>query len=129
MRMVKRPVAAAIVAVACLVSIPVGKGWAQSPNPSETSPSEQKPPSGQTRSISEQKLDQMAAAMKQVASVKKEYGQRIVTATPSDQERIAKEADGALEKAVTDQGLSVEARMPAMAASWMSSSARRAVCV
>jgi hypothetical protein len=50
----------------------------------------------------------MASAMKRVASVKEDYEQQLVAAPPSDQERIVKEADSALEKAVTDQGLSVE---------------------
>ena len=109
MRTVKRSVVAAMVAVACLVSIPAGRGWAQSPNPSEQNPpAEQKPPAGQTSTLSDQKLDQMAAAMKQVASVKDDYEQRIAAAPPSDQQRIAEEAGDALEKAVTDHGLSVE---------------------
>ena len=50
----------------------------------------------------------MAAAVKQVAAVKQDYQQRIATAAPADQQRIAEEASDALEKAVTDQGLSVE---------------------
>jgi hypothetical protein len=97
MRIVKRPFAAAMVAVTCLVSIPAANGQAQSPTPSE-----------QTPNVSDQKLDQMTAAMKQVASVKQDYQQRIATAAPADRERIADEASGALEKAVTDHGLSVE---------------------
>jgi hypothetical protein len=97
MRIVKRPFAAVIVTVACLVSIPAANGQAQSPTPSE-----------QTPNISEQRLDQTAAAIRQVTSVKQDYQQRIAAAAPSDQERLASEADGALEKAVTDQGLSVE---------------------
>jgi hypothetical protein len=97
MRTVKRPFAAVIMAVACLISIPSANGQAQSPTPSE-----------QTPSISEQRLDQMAAAIKQVTSVKQDYEQRIAAAAPSEQERLAGEANGALEKAVTDQGLSVE---------------------
>jgi hypothetical protein len=102
MRIVKRPFAAVIVTVACLVSIPAANGQAQSPTPSEQTPSEQTP------NISEQRLDQTAAAIRQVTSVKQDYQQRIAAAAPSDQERLASEADGALEKAVTDQGLSVE---------------------
>ena len=45
--------------------------------------------------------------MKQATSVKQEYQQRIAAAAPAEQERLAGEANGALEKA-TDQGLSVE---------------------
>jgi len=40
--------------------------------------------------------------------VKQDYQQRIATAAPSDKQRIAEEAGDALEKAVTDQGLSVD---------------------
>ena len=43
-----------------------------------------------------------------VASLKKNYQKQIVAAPPSDRERIATEALSALEKAVTDQGLSVD---------------------
>jgi hypothetical protein len=43
-----------------------------------------------------------------VARVKENYQQRIEAAAPSDKERIADEANNALVKAVTDQGLSVE---------------------
>lgn len=45
--------------------------------------------------------------MKQVVSVKHDYQQRIAAAAPSDKERIAEEGRKELEKAVTDQGLSV----------------------
>jgi len=97
MRVVKLSFAAAV-AAACLVFIPAAaSGQAQAPAPSE-----------QTPNLSDQKLDQMAAAVKQVASVKQDYQQRIATAAPSDKQRIAEEAGDALEKAVTDQGLSVE---------------------
>jgi hypothetical protein len=37
-----------------------------------------------------------------------DYQQRITAAAPADKERILNEAQSALEKAVTDQGLSVE---------------------
>jgi hypothetical protein len=101
MRVSKRPVAAACVAVACLLAVPPASAQTQSPAP---------PPgqSDQSLSISEQKLDAAAAAIRQVASLKQDYQQRIVAAAPSDKERIAAEALGVLTKAVTDQGLTVE---------------------
>jgi len=101
MRVSKRPVAAACVAVACLLAVPSASAQTQSPAP---------PPgqSDQSSSISEQKLDAAAAAIRQVASLKQDYQQRIVAAAPSDKERIAAEALGVLTKAVTDQGLTVE---------------------
>ena len=58
--------------------------------------------------IPDQKIDAAAAAMEQVANMKESYQQKLDTAPSSDKERIAKEANAALTKAVTDQGLSVE---------------------
>jgi hypothetical protein len=59
-------------------------------------------------SIPDQKLDAAAAAMQRVASLKRDYLQQLEAASPDDQPRIAGEAGNALEKAVTDEGLSVE---------------------
>jgi uncharacterized protein DUF4168 len=98
-RLLMRPLATAILTAAWLVSVPTGNAHAQSASPS---------PSEQTPNIPEQKLDAVAAALKQVASVKESYQRRIEAAAPSDRERIAGEANNALVKIVTDQGLSVE---------------------
>src|SRR6516162_9370258 len=49
-----------------------------------------------------------SAAIQRVTSLKQDYQQRITAAAPADKERILNEANSALEKAVTDQGLSVE---------------------
>ena len=51
--------------------------------------------------ITDQKLDQTAAAIKRVASVKQNYQQRIAAAPSSDTERIAEEWMQELAKAVT----------------------------
>ena len=59
-------------------------------------------------SIPDQKLDAAAAAMQRVENLARDYLQLLEDAPPDDQPRIANEADNALEKAVTDQGLSVE---------------------
>jgi hypothetical protein len=75
---------------------------------SAQAPSSPVPGGGQTTNISDQKLDAAAAALKQVASVKENFEQRIGEAGPSEKERIADEGKNALVKAVTDQGLSVE---------------------
>ena len=40
--------------------------------------------------------------------MKRDYEQRIAEAAPSEHDRLAEEGGRALEKAVTDQGLSVE---------------------
>ena len=58
--------------------------------------------------LSDQKLDAAAAAALRVATLKQDYQQRIAAAPPSEKERIAEEAIGALSKAVTDQGLTVD---------------------
>jgi hypothetical protein len=98
------PFAAALTLVG-LVSITAADAQTQSPAPpvqAQPSPPEQAQPS-----ITDQKLDQTAAAMKRVVSVKQDYQQRIAAAAPSDKERIAEEGRKELAKAVTDQGLSV----------------------
>jgi Domain of unknown function (DUF4168) len=79
----------------------VSAATAQGQSPSAQSPS-------QGTEISEQKLDQTAAAILQVATLKQDYQKRIAAAPPAEQERIAQEAINALAKAVTDQGLSVD---------------------
>ena len=59
--------------------------------------------------ITEQKLDAAAAALERVASLQKTYRQRLTEApAQADKERIVAEANDALEKAVADQGLSVD---------------------
>ena len=65
-------------------------------------------PADPAASIPDQKLDAAAAAIQRVASLKRDYLQQLEAAPPDDQPRIAREAGNALEKAVTDQGLSVE---------------------
>src|SRR5690348_12255146 len=58
--------------------------------------------------ISDQKLNAAAAAIGQVTSIRQSYERKIAEAPASDKQRITSEANGALEKAVTDQGLSVD---------------------
>jgi len=80
---------------------------AQSPQtnvPQAQSPAQTNP----AASIPNQKLDAAAVAMQRIASLKRDYLQLLEDAPPDDQPRIANEATHALEKAVTDQGLSVE---------------------
>ena len=59
-------------------------------------------------SISDQKLGQAAAAMEQVASLRQVYQQQLAIAPETDKPRITGEANQALAKAITDQGLSVD---------------------
>ena len=100
MRLLMLPLAATVVTVAWLFTVPVANTQTRSPSPG---PSEQTP-----KNIPDQKLDAAAAALEQVASVKEDYQRRIKAADPSDRDRIAEEAHNALVKAVTDRGLSVE---------------------
>jgi len=71
---------------------------AQSPSPG---------PSDRTTAIPDQKLDAAAAVLERIASLKKDYEEQMVAAPASDKKRIAAEAFSAFQKAVTDQGLSV----------------------
>ena len=83
-------------------------------NPPQARPQAQSPqtPSLQTPSqsapISDEKLNAAAAAIGQVATIQQSYESKIAAASPSDKQRLAKEQNDALEKAVTDQGLSVD---------------------
>jgi hypothetical protein len=99
-----RPFAAALTLVG-LVSMPAADAQTQSPAPPEQA--QPSPPEQAQASITDQKLDQAAAAIKRLASVKLDYQQRIDAAAPSDKERIVDEARKELAKAVTDQGLSI----------------------
>jgi predicted ATPase with chaperone activity len=76
---------------------PAQSSQAQSPQAQSPSPT-----------ISDQKLNATAAAIGQVTSIKQSYERKIAEAPPSDKQRISEEANGALKKAVTDQGLSVD---------------------
>ncbi|SRR6266700_2070175 len=77
---------------------------AQAQTPSSPSPGLSEPSS----SIPDQKLDAAAAVLGQVAGIKETFQQRMQAAPASDKQRIVDEANNALQKAVTDQGLSVE---------------------
>jgi hypothetical protein len=71
----------------------------QAPSPAQS----RRPPD-----LSDQKLDAAAAALQRVVRVRADYQQRIEAAPSSDSNKIADEAKGALVKAITDQGLSVD---------------------
>jgi len=58
--------------------------------------------------ISDQKLDATATAVERVSDLQKNYREKLATTPPADQDRVSDEADKAFEKAVTDQGLSLE---------------------
>lgn len=95
-----RRIAAAGLSVAWLAVAPAA--FAQTQAPGAPAPAQS------TTSIPDQKLDAAAAALEKVTDLKRAYEQQLTSAPAGDQERIASEANTALSKAVTDQGLSVE---------------------
>ena len=100
MRLSTRPLAAAILTAGCYLSIPTVNVLAQAPSPG---------PSTSAPDLSDQKLSATATAMERVASLQKDYRQRLAEAeAPAEKERIVAEAHNEFTKAVTEQGLSVE---------------------
>jgi hypothetical protein len=100
MGLLTRPLAAAVLTTASYLSVPAVNVLAQSPSPG---------PSTSAPDLSDQKLSAAAAALERVASLQKDYRQRVAEATaPAEKERIVAEANNELTKAVTEQGLSVE---------------------
>jgi Domain of unknown function (DUF4168) len=92
----------AVLTAASLFSVPSGYVHAQSPSPGVTGRS----PS--TSTIPDQKLDAAATAMQRATNVQQRYQKQIAEAPPSDKQRITEEANGAIQKAITDQGLSLQ---------------------
>jgi hypothetical protein len=109
---IMRPVTYAFTAALLAATWQFSSASAQTPpaeSPQTDTPQAQSPaPAKPTASIPDQKLDAAAAAMQRVASLKREYFQQLEAASSDDQRRIASEASIALEKAVTDEGLSVK---------------------
>jgi len=116
-----QPLAAAALSAAALFLLPVANAQmnppqarpqAQSPqtqSPQAQSPQAQSPEvQSPSPTISDQKLSAAAAAIGQVTTIRHSYESRIAEAPPSDKERLTGEANDALEKAVTDQGLSID---------------------
>jgi len=54
------------------------------------------------------KLDAAAAAVKKVSAVKGTFERKLAQTPAAEKERVAGEADEAIVKAVTDQGLSID---------------------
>ena len=108
--------AAAALGVAGLLMLPVANAQMNPPQarPQTQSPGAQSPgaqsPRAQSPSptISDEKLNAAAAAIGQVTSIRQNYEHKIAEAPQSDKQRIADEANNALGKAITDQGLSVD---------------------
>ena len=95
--------AAAVLSVAWLFLPAAAHAQHQPPSQAQTGPQGQSP----SPTISDQKLNAAAAAMGQVTTIRQSYEQKIAKAPPSDKQQITDEANNAMKKAVTDQGLSV----------------------
>jgi len=106
-----RPVAAAVLSVGALLLIPAANAQMNPPQarPQTQSPRTE-PPQAQSPSptISDDKLNAAAIAIGQVTNIRQSYEPKIAAASASDKQRLTKEANDAMEKAVTDQGLSVD---------------------
>ena len=98
MHRLMQPIAAIALGTACLLSTPAAHAQSEPQSPA------QQPPSP---NISDQKLDEAAAALQHVVVVHQTYQKQIATAPPSERQRLAADANQAIKKAVTDQGLSV----------------------
>jgi len=102
-----RPWTQCLTAVILAAAVPAAYAQGQSPTPSPADPSQSIPDHSQ--SIPDHKLDATAKALDQIANVKESYTQQIeATPNDADKRRLVDEANKALVKAVTDQGLSVE---------------------
>jgi hypothetical protein len=96
----KRSLAAAILTAGCCLSVSAVDAQTQSvpAGPSVSAPD-----------LSDRKLDAAAAAIERVVTVQQDYQQRFAaTEESAEKERIVAEANNEVEKAITDQGISIE---------------------
>lgn len=99
-------IAAAALLAATMLAVPAAQAQTQSPSAQPQSPSGDATKSAPV--ISDEKLDAAAAAITKVNTLSKDYKRQFESAPPGDRERIANEADAALQQAVNQSGLSVE---------------------
>jgi hypothetical protein len=102
----------AVLAAGYLLIVPAANAQAQqtpqqSPPASSAAPNATSPATP-SADIPDQKLDAAAKAVKGITALQNTYEQKLSQAPQSDKGRIADEADSAMAKVVTDQGLSVE---------------------
>ena len=103
MHMKLSPLAAAVAAVTVLS--PLAAGAQTQPPPSTAAPTTA--PAAKTP-VSDQQITKAAIAMGQVMNIRQTYNQKLTQAKPEDRGRISDESQAAMQKAVTDQGLSVD---------------------
>jgi predicted ATPase with chaperone activity len=88
-----------------LLFMPAANAQQQSPSgPSATAPS----PTTTPATIPDKKLDAAAAAVKKVSDINNTLEHKLAEAPVDQKERLEGEAGDAMEKAVTDQGLSID---------------------
>jgi len=106
-----RSFVAAALSVSALLLIPAANAQMNPPQARpQAQPPQTQPPQTQSPSapISDDKLNAAAAAIGQVTTIRESYESKIAAAPASDKQRLTNEANDALTKAVTDQGLSVD---------------------
>jgi len=111
-----QPLAAAALIVSGLIMTPAANAQMSTPQagPEQQSPQAQRPqaqsPQAQSPSmtISDEKLNAAAAAIGRVTSIRQSYEPKIAAAPPANKQHMTEEANDAMKKAVTDQGLSVD---------------------
>ena len=106
-----QPLAAAALIASGLIMTPAANAQMSTPQarPEQQSPQAQ-PPQAQSPSltISDEKLNAAAAAIGRVTSIRQSYEPKIAAAPPANKQNMTEEANDAMKKAVTDQGLSVD---------------------
>ena len=90
-------IAGMALAVTAIAVIPAAQAQTQAPSSQN-----------QAAAIPEQKLAATAVAVQKVTTIRRDYEQKMSAASGDDQQRIATEANTALSKAVTDEGLSLD---------------------
>ena len=90
-----------LVAASLLLTVPA---FAQGQSSSPPAKTETNSPAN----IPDRKLDAVAAAAKRVVAVSDDYEQKLAKAPATEKDQVTDEANKAITKAVTDQGLSVE---------------------
>ena len=105
-RRLSKPLAAAVLGVTGLLLLPAANAQMNQtqPRPQVQSPEGQSPSS----TIPDEKLTAAAAALGEVTSIRQSYERKIAEVPQPDKQRVTDEANSALQKAVTDQGLSVD---------------------
>jgi predicted ATPase with chaperone activity len=100
MRTVMQLLAVAALGASLRLLVPTADAQGQvSPQPQQAAPS---------ADITDQQLDAAAKAVQRMNTVKQTYQKKIDAAAPGDKQRLMSEGNDALEKAVTDQGLTVD---------------------